>query len=193
MSHVPTRSEIDPRLVRAIGNPLRMRILRRLQEQTASPTMLARALGEPLGKVSYHVGVLLENEAIELVRTRQVRGALEHFYRPLIRPFFDDEHWAQLPLSARRTLLGQTLSDIFEHVGQASTGESFDDPRTHVSWTPLELDEEGYAQVTALLADLLERVDDIQAEALGRMAGRPSTRRTELAVMHFHRKPSAPE
>ena len=47
----------------------------------ASPSELAKELGEPLGNVAYHVKILEETGAIELVRTAPVRGALEHFYR----------------------------------------------------------------------------------------------------------------
>jgi hypothetical protein len=39
------------------------------------------------------------------VRTRQVRGALEHYYRATAHPWLDAEQWAQLPASFRRQIL----------------------------------------------------------------------------------------
>ena len=40
------------------------------------------AAGEPLGNVSYHVRQLEKAGLIELVATKQRRGALEHYYTP---------------------------------------------------------------------------------------------------------------
>lgn len=92
---------IDRRLMKALGHPLRVRALEVLNERVASPSELARELGEPLGNVAYHVKILEENEAIELVRTAPVRGALEHFYRAKVRPWFnaielDDEGYDEV-------------------------------------------------------------------------------------------------
>ena len=79
---------IDRRLIKALGHPVRVRALEVLNERVASPSQLAKDLGEPLGNVAYHVKILEENDAIELVRTAPVRGALEHFYRAKVRPWF---------------------------------------------------------------------------------------------------------
>ena len=59
---------VDERVVKSLGHPLRQRILHVLSEGVASPNQIAQRLGEPLGNVSYHVKILLANEAIELER-----------------------------------------------------------------------------------------------------------------------------
>jgi DNA-binding transcriptional ArsR family regulator len=74
-------ANLDRRLIKALGHPIRVRALEILNARVASPSELAKQLGEPLGNVAYHVKILEENDAIELVRTAPVRGALEHFYR----------------------------------------------------------------------------------------------------------------
>jgi DNA-binding transcriptional ArsR family regulator len=74
-------ARLDRRLIKALGHPVRVRALEILNARVASPSELAKELGEPLGNVAYHVKILEENDAIELVRTAPVRGALEHFYR----------------------------------------------------------------------------------------------------------------
>jgi DNA-binding transcriptional ArsR family regulator len=74
-------ANLDRRLIKALGHPIRVRALEILNARVASPSELAKELGEPLGNVAYHVKILEENDAIELVRTAPVRGALEHFYR----------------------------------------------------------------------------------------------------------------
>src|ERR1700709_496434 len=72
--------ELDEALLRAISHPLRHRLLGMLDGRTASPNMLARELGLPLGRVSYTIRLPSDLGAIELVRTEPRRGALERFY-----------------------------------------------------------------------------------------------------------------
>ena len=70
-----------------------MRILTRLNEGVASPNEMAKEFEESLPLVSYHVRILRELDCIELVRTTPRRGAIEHHYRALTRPFLDDADW----------------------------------------------------------------------------------------------------
>ena len=185
---------VDQRLIKALAHPLRERILQALNETVASPAQLARALNEPLGNVSYHVKILLECEAIELVRTAPVRGAIEHFYRATTRAYLSDADWAALPLSVRRGSDSNNLRRIFEDVATAAAEGGFDDPRTHISWTNLDLDEEGHAEFAKALEELLSRGLEIQAEVRNRDAERSEAERdsqtrarTELAMLYFHR------
>lgn len=183
--------DLDQRIVKAIAHPLRVRILLLLNERVASPSELAEALDEPLGNVSYHVKVLLDNEAIELVKTTPVRGALEHFYRATARAFLDDRHWAALPASTRRALFDQTLQQIWDHVAAAARDHRLDDPRTHITWTTLELDEPAYQELTDHLLETVELAMRLHAETAGRLAEFPDAdrdlHRTELALLHYHR------
>jgi DNA-binding transcriptional ArsR family regulator len=188
-----TRVGVDPRLIKALSHPLRQRILHSLGEGVASPSELSRKLGEPLGNVSYHVKILGECDAIELVKTAPVRGAVEHFYRATTRPYFDDDHWADLPLASRRALFDNSLQAIWSHLAAAAESGGLDDPKNHVSWTTLDLDDEAYEAIAEQLRITLERALELQAEAANRRAALPTeereTHRTELAIMHFHRAP----
>jgi DNA-binding transcriptional ArsR family regulator len=181
----------DERLYKALSHPLRYRILVRLNERAASPSELAEALGEKIGNVAYHVRMLVELDAIELVRTRQVRGTVEHFYRAIDRPFLDDEHWSRLPVSVRRQFTDFTLQGLWEHVAEAAGAGGFDDREAHVSWTTLELDAEGRENVARILAAALDDVLAEHAASAGREVERaPSergTERSELAIMHYRR------
>jgi hypothetical protein len=110
-------------------------------------------------------------------------------YRSMIRPFLDDAHWRQLPADRRRALFGLTLRDISRRVEDAAAGEGFGHPQTHVSLTRLELDEQGWQEMTDLLAGVLEEAMEIQAECAGRRGRGESGEMvgTNLAVMHFGR------
>jgi DNA-binding transcriptional ArsR family regulator len=186
---VTTRAgEAGEKLLKAIAHPLRARILATINEgEETSPNEVSRALGEPLGRVSHHVRVLHRLGAIELVRTEPRRGAVEHYYRALVRPWFDDESWSRLPLSVRRTLFGQPLERLMHDIPEAARGTGFDHPRAHVSYSHVDLDDEGMHAVADLLRETLERVEEIEAEARERLDGDEPALRTELGIVHFER------
>src|SRR3954470_16327613 len=182
--------ELDEALLRAISHPLRHRLLGMLDGRTASPNMLARELDLPLGRVSYHIRLLADLGAIELVRTEPRRGALEHFYRAVTTVWFSEADWQKLPRSARRGILGQNLQHIFSSVTAAADGGGFDHEASAVLRAPLELDEAGMNELSELLRDAMERARAIGARAAERRAtgdGAPVTP-TELAILHYERR-----
>lgn len=73
-------------LFNALGHPMRRRILREMLDTSGeiSPRELSVTLSEQLSALSYHVRVLAECGAIELVRTERIRGSTQHFYRPAV-------------------------------------------------------------------------------------------------------------
>jgi len=72
----------DNDLLVALRHPLRREILREMaiSGEAISPREVATILDQPLSNVSYHVRVLAECAAIALVRTKAVRGSMQHFY-----------------------------------------------------------------------------------------------------------------
>ncbi len=66
----------DPRYVKAMSHPLRVRILALLDERSASPVELSGWLGATLGTTAYHVRTLERLGLIELVAESRVRGAV---------------------------------------------------------------------------------------------------------------------
>ena len=103
---------------------MRVRALEVLNERVASPSELAKELGEPLGNVAYHVKILEENDAIELVRTAPVRGALEHFYRAKVRPWFDAVELDDEGYNEVVELLHRVVERAHELQGDAAAGEN---------------------------------------------------------------------
>jgi DNA-binding transcriptional ArsR family regulator len=80
--------EKDPEAawMRARLHPLRWRVMVNLMAGEHSPSDMAEAFGEPIGNVSYHTRILARLGLIELTKTKQVRGAVEHYYRAAYRP-----------------------------------------------------------------------------------------------------------
>jgi DNA-binding transcriptional ArsR family regulator len=184
---------LDERIVKAISHPIRHQVLVLLNDRIASPNEIANEIGESLGRVSYHVRQLAEVGAIELVRTEPRRGAVEHFYRATARAWFSDTDWALLPKTTRRGLFGQNLKRIGADVVAAADGNGFDHVQAHVSYTLLDLDEQGMTEVAELLTETLDRALQIHADAAARRLDNdePSVP-TELAIMHFQR-PAKPK
>lgn len=183
----PATETLDPRLVKSISHPLRQRIMVRLNQDVASPNQLAGELGESLGRLSYHVSALAKAGAIELVRTEPRRGAVEHFYRALVRPWFSDAEWVRLAPSLRGTIHDQNLRSMWNDVAEAARAGGFDHPLASVAFTWLELDERGMEELSDELQRVLQRAFELQTEATERKAGGTPTRMTELALMHFER------
>ena len=182
---------LDPRVVKAIAHPLRHRILTLLSNRVASPSEMSTELDEPLGNVAYHVRTLLDLGCIELVRTAPRRGALEHYYRAIIRPIFSEDDWAQLPIQTRNALIDQTLRSIVTDVSDAAAGGGFERDDVHASRTVLDLDEAGYGELAGLISELVDRAREIHAESIARRAkGKDESEpiATELAIIHFERR-----
>jgi DNA-binding transcriptional ArsR family regulator len=177
---------LDEALIKSLAHPLRWRILEVLVERgEASPVELARMLDQPLATVSHHVRVLRDLRAIELTRTQQRRGALEHHYRALMPAFFDDRQWRLVPALLRRGIAGQLFQRIFTEAAAAGDAGAFDAPESHLDRMIVELDSEGWRDASRALTDLLRRVQAIQAESDARREEGADARVSEIVLMHF--------
>lgn len=166
-----TKAVIDPRLVKALAHPVRNDALSILNERVASPNEIAKELGENVGHVSYHIKVLKDCDCIELVSTAPRRGAVEHYYRATSRAFFDVPEWETLPPTVRTGLSASLMETLFNDTSAAMKEKTFDrrDDR-HFSWTPMLVDEQGWAEARDELAATLDRVLAIQAASAERLA-----------------------
>ena len=73
--------------LRAMSDPLRLRILECLHPEPLTASQVARKLGQRANKLHYHVTELERNGLIEAVETRQKGNLLETYYRPVARVF----------------------------------------------------------------------------------------------------------
>jgi DNA-binding transcriptional ArsR family regulator len=186
-----TGTGVDQKLVRAIGHPLRLRLLTIFNERVASPSDLAAELGEPIGNVSYHTRILARLGCVELVKTKQVRGAVEHYYRAVVRPVFSDDDWAELPLSIRKSLAGAVLTEVADDISASANAGGFDRDDVHLSRTVLTLDGQGWQELNVAMQGLVERALEIQADSAGRLSadGASDSEGAALVMMLF--EPSA--
>jgi DNA-binding transcriptional ArsR family regulator len=73
--------------LRALSDPLRLRVLEALHAEPLTASQIARRLEEKPNKLHYHLTELERNGLVEVVETRQKGNLLEKYYRPVARIF----------------------------------------------------------------------------------------------------------
>jgi DNA-binding transcriptional ArsR family regulator len=165
----PIRNVNDTAHVRAIAHPVRMRLLAVLETEPASPKMLAERLSLPLGTIAYHVRTLNSLGLLELVDTKQRRGAVEHYYRATEHPRFSDKAWEELDTVAKQRVLSAVLNEAHAHAFSAAAAGGFDRADSHFTRTPLNLDAEGWTKLAAASKRWLAEAAEIQEESEARL------------------------
>jgi DNA-binding transcriptional ArsR family regulator len=153
----------DPTIAKAFAHPLRIQILALLEARAASPRQLSTELGTSLPTTSYHVRRLATMGLVKLVKRRQKRGSIEHFYTATVRPTIYDEAWADTPRLVRQALVGGKLAEVGKQVVAAAAAGGFDRDDIHLTRTRLRLTAGGWKAVSEALLDALERIDGIAA------------------------------
>jgi DNA-binding transcriptional ArsR family regulator len=163
---------VDPRIAKALSHPMRARILGILDERVASPNEIAEIIDERLPNVSYHVRALQDLGCIELVDTAQRRGAIEHYYRAVVRPFFSDRDWKRLPRTGRQAISDAALKIIWEDVAEALQAGTFEGRADrHLSHNDVVLDEEGWREVARVLSEMIADVQRAASDSAKRLRG----------------------
>jgi len=178
----------EAKTARVLSHPLRPRILEILTTRgEASPNEIANELGVPLGTLSYHTRLLRDSGWIELVREVPRRGAVEHFYRAVKRPFLDDAQWEDLPLGVRRRLASMTVGDVLRQASKSATKGGFDRSGAHAARVPLELDDEGWTELSDLVERTLAEAERIQERSNARRSSRApgALARSSFDVLHY--------
>jgi DNA-binding transcriptional ArsR family regulator len=163
-------NRIDQRLVRALGHPLRVKILEIVQVRNASPSELTEMLSAPLGNVAYHVRVLEKCGCIEQVATARRRGAVEHYFRARPRSYIGHQDWRNVPASLRDAVTGASLGTFFDRAADAlesGTMDARDD--TTLNWMPMAVDQAGWDEVAAVFEAATNRLEAIHALCRKRM------------------------
>ncbi len=170
----------DPRLVKGLAHPLRIQILRVLENRVASPSEIAEEIGAPLGNVSYHVRFLARVGLIELTSTKPRRGAVEHYYRAVGRISVTDQAWAQVPEVVKSGMISATLEQAGRVIGAAASSGGFDRSDAVVARREMLLDEQGFAQLASELNGMLERINEIERDSAKRLEAAPDHSEAEL-------------
>jgi DNA-binding transcriptional ArsR family regulator len=161
---------IDARFAKAIGHPLRVRIMVELDRGPMSPAEFVAQFGGNIENVAYHFRTLKECDCVRVCGERPRRGAVEHFYENTKHALFSEEEFSALPTSVKSGISASTLSTFMDQAAEAlltNTLDSRDD--RHLTWQRLKLDEEGFANVMARMQALFQCLPVEQMAARERM------------------------
>jgi DNA-binding transcriptional ArsR family regulator len=150
-----------------LAHPTRIKAFCILAERVASPAEIGREIGRDSSHVGYHVSKLVEIGHAELVDTRPVRGALEHFYRATERPFASKEDSEAMSEEEREFLTRHTLQLHLVDVARAVDAGTFDNRLSR--WLlrlPFDdMDERGFEELGELFARMYEQMLLIKGRA----------------------------
>jgi DNA-binding transcriptional ArsR family regulator len=155
----------DPRLVKALAHPLRVSILSALENRTASPSELAEELDVPLPNLSYHIRMLVQLDLLKLVKTRPRRGAIEHYYQAKGRVAVSDRAWGQVPGLVKEAMVSAHLRNVGELVDAAAARGGFEAADTHLSSQRVQVDEQGWKEISKKMRAFFDEVQKIQADS----------------------------
>lgn len=159
----------DPRYVKALAHPLRIRILALLEERKGSPVQLAEHLDATLGTVAYHVRMLESLGLVEMVETHQRRGATEHVYIAREHPRVSDQAWLAASPMTKHVLVSSVLAQIGDYVTQSATAGGFDRSDAHLTRNALKLDEQGWSALAKAATKWLAELQRIEQETQRRV------------------------
>ena len=181
-------------LAAACAHPIRTRALAILGERVASPAEVARELQLDVSNVGYHFNALAEAELIEEVGQRQVRGAVEHFYRARELPFLSDDQEAQLSAADKRTFAETVLSLYVGNAASALDAGTLVARRDHhLTRLAADLDEQGWADAAAAYWTLYERIDEITKESAERLGASGEEPIRTISYLSLFESPKTPK
>ena len=186
----PVTNITDPRWLRAISHPIRIRLLAMLDEEPASPVILAAKLNQPLGTIAYHVRTLYDLGLLKLVSTRQRRGATEHYYKTTGHPVSSEEAWEGLDAISKQRLLTALIAKATDYATRSAAAGGFDAKEAHISTSSIKLDQQGWAELAEESKKWLARVGELEREAAERIGdGSASGLNVGVTLMLFEALP----
>jgi DNA-binding transcriptional ArsR family regulator len=197
----PPLPERERDLFEALHHPWRIRILDVLAERNMSVAQfvdqgLISDLAQvdrhlAISKLAYHFRVLRHAGVLEVVEQHSRRGSTEMVCRATARAYFTDDRWAKLSPAERQGLSQFVLHELIARAESAVQCKTFDSRfDRHLSWLAMEVDEQGWSEMAAVLNGVLETVSEIHRESKGRIeASGERPIRTTWGQLHFESPP----
>jgi DNA-binding transcriptional ArsR family regulator len=165
-----TGSSTREATARALRHPLRVQILAACHQRDLTPKEFAEERGMHVATVSYHFRALQKADYLQVVREEMVRGARRYFYRAKGLGFVEAEKSSPPGSEAQPAASAAVLRDFIVRCLEAIRGGTLDArPDSHLTWSPLELDEQGWNELISELDQTFKRSHEIKAEAQDRL------------------------
>jgi DNA-binding transcriptional ArsR family regulator len=150
------------RILRALGHPIRRRILRALADQPGSASSMAREFGLELPVVSYHLNRVLAGEcdAVSLIETIPRRGSIEKIYRLNAELWTDSATVAAVSGNPRRSLRMLSPGECFLEAVEAMGADTFAElDGSAWEWFPVAVDSRAWKAIQAAKKEFNQRVE----------------------------------
>lgn len=164
-----TLDQLSAEARKLLGHELRYAIFMKLGEHPRSAKELEPELDVGVKEISRQIRALCKVGVVELVGTAAgPRGGLLHKYRA-VRHVFDHDEWDELPEDQRENLSVRISQTLIQEILAALASGSFDShPNRVLGRRPVELDDQGAAEVDEALTRADEEVAQASAESLKR-------------------------
>lgn len=137
----------DVEQLKAIANPLRLRILEEFSAEDQTTKQVAKRLGEPPTKLYHHVEALVKHGLLKLQKETPKRGTTEKYYRAVARQFRVDE--SCLTDSSFADEKSKVILDLLDSI------------RRQILETTENLDDENTKTITAVAGKVLLEDDQV--------------------------------
>lgn len=168
----------DPAMLgQALSHPLRVAILMRMNSplREMSPSEYAKETDEILANCSYHFRQLRDFGLIEETRTKPVRGATEHFYKPVKKAMAWKETYGAMPDAVKQNLASTALGGAVLSIGNSVDAGTFDaHPDPHLSYDQMLVDDQGWHQLIGIFNEALLAAIKVRDEAVERLGSSAS-------------------
>ncbi|HKB50614.1 MAG TPA: winged helix-turn-helix domain-containing protein [Solirubrobacterales bacterium] len=159
-----TEVSLNEQFSLVISHEITVKAMILLSDGVKSPKEIGERLDISTSTASHHIKKLERLGLAELVEEREVGGAIQHFYRAIIRPIVSDEDWDKLSIEERQLYSIWIVQLILADAAKSFDAELFDAySNRHLSRSPLLVDKEGLGEVAEIQNRALH--DSFQAVA----------------------------
>jgi DNA-binding MarR family transcriptional regulator len=152
------------------ANSLRVRIIAACNQREVTPKEIAEQEKVPVATVNYHFHALEKEGWLRISRKEPARGFQRHFYVADRQKVITDQEFDKMNAKEQREVSEATLRDFLDRCKEALEAGTMDRRSdSHLSWSPFQLDEQGWKDLMNEGERVMERSFEIQEESLARL------------------------
>lgn len=168
-----TKRPQSERLSAAFADSLRLNILSECNRREMSPRSFHREVGgATLPRIVRAFELLAQYEWLERTHSEEADvEEVERFYRSTGAIIVEEEDWGAMPDSNRALVVGRVFEGLMQRARRAmKEGTIAVRADAHLTWTPLELDRQGWHEAIGRLNSLFRELDELERRAKARLA-----------------------
>lgn len=176
-----------PKDPEGIRHPLQVRIVSACTRGEVAVADFAAMEKKPRSTVAYHFRALLKKRYIRISKKERDHGGVRYFYVADRKAIITDREFEQMTDKQKHQTSAVVLYDFLGRAKEAlETGTMDARSDSHLSWDHMDLDEEGFVELSNEYARMLERCLEIGAEASVRLKnGEERAIHTTVALAAF--------